>query len=263
MRVLASAAALASVALLVGAAAAPAKVSYDKRTTALRTVRTGVSYAITLENNAIKQSRAGNDAEAKKEIQNALHLLDQILPSAQSLTPPTDYSHIVPSNSWQNLSSNVRRIIELDEDALVTTEGANLRYELHSAAHYKEAVYNLVDLEIRYPMCSEAINYQGAPVVAGVSQGNPQVSVDVACDQPEQKVIIVLPSVSVVKLVPDGNAKVATMLNAGTIQVVLGGAESGGATMELEEDPPADTPVDSMIIPIRGNSHPEFFDEVM
>jgi hypothetical protein len=263
MRVLAPAAAITALVVLVLASAAPAKVSYDPRTTALRTVRTGVSYAMTLETNALKQSKAGNEAEAKKEIQNALHLLDQVLPSAQSLTPPTDYNHVVPSNSWENLTSHLRHIIEYDEDALTSSEPTSLRYELHSAAPIKEAIYNLVNLEIKYPMCSEAINLEGAPVVAGVSQGNPHLSVDVACDQGEQKVIVVLPTVTAMKIVPDGAAKSAVLLRANTVQVVLDGAKSGGVTMELPQDPPPGSPVDTMIVPIAGDSHPEYFDEVM
>lgn len=157
----------------------------------------------------------------------------------------------------------MRDVIELDEHALTAKEGASLRYDLHTAAPYKEAIYNLVDLEIRYPMCSEVINLQGAPVVAGVSQGNPHLSVDVACDQPEQKVIVVLPTVTAMKIVPDGAAKSAVLLRANTVQVVLDGAKSGGATMELPQDPPADAPVDTMVVPIAGDSHPEYFDEVM
>jgi len=83
MRILAAAALLTSV-LLLGASTAPAKSNYGPRTTALREVRLGVSYAMTLEANAIKQSKAGKEGASIDEVKNALHLLNQVLPASSS-----------------------------------------------------------------------------------------------------------------------------------------------------------------------------------
>lgn len=260
MRALVPAAVVAFVLVLAGATAGQAKVSYEPRATALRTVRLGVHYAITLEANALKLSRAGKDAEAKKEIHNALHLLDQVLPSAKRLTPLRNYFQYTPTSAWQDLSSNVREAIALDEQAL-EQNGFGFRQDLYSAGHHKESVYKLVDDEIRHPMCTELVNLQQI-TVAGVP-GNPQLSVDVACNQPEQEFIVVVPTSVVTKLAPDGKATSAVLLAADVIKVDLGGATSGGATMELQQNPPADAPVDSTVVPIAGDSHAEYIYDVM
>ena len=264
MRLLTPAAVLASLVVLCVASAAPGKVNADPRATALKTVRLGVSYAITLENNAAKQAKAGNDAEAKKELQNAVHLLDQVALDVKALTPPRDFNSWVLPNSWQKLDSTFRGVVGTDERAL-TSSGGSFLMDLYTANHFKEEIYKLVDNEIRHPMCSELINLQGPVTVNGVPQGNPQLSVDVACNQREKKVIVVLPmtAAAILKLAPDGAAKAAVLLRANAVQVVMDGATSGGATMELNGNPPPNAPVDSMIVPIAGDSHAEFFDEVM
>ena len=264
MRLLAPAAFIASLVVLGVASAAPGKVNGDPRATALKTARLGVSYAISLENNAAKQAKAGNEAEAKKELQNALHLLDQVAPEVKSLTPPRDFNSWVLPNSWQTLNSRFQGVIGVDERAL-TSSGGNFLLDLYTANHVKQAIYTQVDNEIRHPMCSELINLQGPVTVNGVPQGNPQLSVDVSCNQPEKKVIVVLPmtAAAILKLAPDGAAKAAILLKANAVQVVMDGAKSGGATMELNGNPAPNAQVDSMVVPIAGDSHPEFFDEVM
>ena len=261
MWILAPAAALVFALLLVIPSAAPAKASYDPRTTALRTVRLGVSYAMTLETNALKLARAGNEAGAKSEIQNALHLLDQVLPSAQSLTPPTDLNHYAPDDPWHNLTPNLRTVMMDDEDAL-HSKGYALLYNLTHAEPFKKAIYKLLDNEIRYPMCTEAVNVQSVSV-NGVTQGNPQFSVGVVCNMPVQSVYVVLPNEAITNLAPDGSAKAAIAIAANAIKVVMAGATDGGATGELPQTPPADAPVDSVVVPIAGDSHDEYFDEVM
>ncbi len=116
MRVMAPAAVLASVLLLVRAATAPAKVNDDVRTTALTTVKTNVDDAIKLEANAYKLWKAGEKAEAKKEIENSVKLLEGALPAADSLTPPLDLSKYVPDNSWERLGRNMRDVDLLGQE---------------------------------------------------------------------------------------------------------------------------------------------------
>ena len=224
----------------------------------------GLSYAMTLETNAIKLSKAGNEEGATKEIKNALHLLNQVLPSAKTLTPPDEFSHYAPANSWLHLTSNMKLLITMDESALRSTSPGGFRSELYNANHVKEQLYTLVDDEVRFPKCSELINLRGPITVNGVAQGSSQLSVDVSCNRPEQKVIVVVPANTVVKAAPDGQAK-AVILRAGHIvEVDLNGATSGGVTMQTSPDAAAPDPVDSDVIPIKGDSHPsEYFDEVM
>ena len=258
MRILA-AALLLSVVLGV-ASSAPAQTNADPRTTALKAVRLGVSYAITLENNAVKQQKAGHDAEAKKELQNALHLLDQVAPEVKSLTPPRDLNSWALPNSWQKLSSTFGGVVGTDERAL-TSSGSSFVADLYVAGHFKQEIYNLVDNEIRRPMCTELIDLRSM-TINGV-KGPSQLSIDVSCNQPEKKVIVLVPTVTVVQAVPDGGAVAAAMKAANVVEVDLNGAKSGGVTMQTSPDASAGAPVDDLIVPIAGDSHAEFFDEVM
>ena len=260
MRVLAPVAALASVLVLVLAAAAPAKVNDDVRTTALHTVRTGVEDALALEGNALKQWNAGNKEQAKKELENAEKILDGALPAADALTPPVDLSHYVPDNSWERLGRNMRDIIYWDKKA--TEKGANFHYDIVLAASKKHAVYTLVNNEITHPVCLEAINLQGPITVNGVPQGHSQLSIDVSCRQPEQKVIVDVPMNTVVQMVVDGDAKAAILKAGHIVEVDLNGAKSGGVTMQTSPDAAAPAPVDSDVVPIKGDSV-EYFDEIM
>jgi hypothetical protein len=75
MRVLAPAVALASVLVLVLAAAAPAKVNDDVRAAALHNVDGNVGDAIKLEQNAVYLVDHGNEAGARSEIKNSEQLL--------------------------------------------------------------------------------------------------------------------------------------------------------------------------------------------
>jgi hypothetical protein len=204
--------------------------------------------------------RAGNKAQAAKELENAEKLLDGALPAADALTPPLDLTHYVPDNSWERLGRNMRDIIYWDKRAL--EKGANFHYDIVLAAIKKHAVYTLVNNEITHPVCLEAINLEGPITVNGVPQGSSQLSVDVSCTSPEQKVIIDLPKNTVVQMAPDGNAKAAILKAGNIVEVDLNGAKSGGVTMQTSPDAAAPNPVDSDIVPIAGDSV-EYFDEIM
>jgi hypothetical protein len=262
MRILAAAALLASV-LLLGASAAPAKSDYGPRTTALREVRLGVSYAMTLEANAIKLSKAGKEGESIDEVKNALHLLKQVLPAAKTLTPPGIMKPWIPPSSWEKLISRLTYVIGADEDSLRATTPLGGRYPLYHANEVKDEIYKLLDAEIRRPMCTELINLRGPITVNGVPQGPSQLSVDVSCKQPEQKVIVVVPTSTVVQAVPDGGATAVAVKAASVVEVDLNGAKSGGVTIETKPDAAAGAPVDSDVIPIAGDSHDEYFGEGM
>ena len=259
MRILA-AGLLLSVALGV-ASSAPAQTNADARTTALKTVRLGVSYAITLENNAVKQEKAGQHAEAKKELQNALHLLDQIAPEVKSLTPPRDFNSWALPNEWQKLNNTFLGVVGTDERALSAGDASFFAADLAVASHFKQEIYKLVDNEIRRPMCAELINLRSM-TINGV-KGPSQLSVDVSCNRPEKKVIVVVPTVTIVQAVPDGGAVAAAMKAANVVEVDLNGAKSGGVTMQTSPDATAGAPVDDLVVPIAGDSHAEYFDEVM
>jgi len=265
MRVLAPAAALVSVLVLVLAASAPARTNDDDvRTTALHTVRTGVEDALALEGNALKQWHAGNKAQAAKELENAEKILDGALPAADALTPPLDLSHYVPDNSWERLGRNMRDIIDWDKRAL--EKGANFHYDILLAATKKHAVYTLVNNEITHPVCLEAINLQGPITVNGVPQGHSQLSIDVSCTRPVQKIVILTPTELIQKLDADNAAMKATMVGPHVAELVMGGAKSGGVTMETQPDAAPNVPVDD-IVEIKGDSRSpstvEYFDEVM
>ena len=161
---------------------------------------------MTLETNAIKQSKAGNEEAATKELKNALHLLNQVLPSAKSLTPPDDFKHYVPENSWTNLTRSMKYLITVDESALRSISPGGFRSELYTADNIKKHLFELVDDEIRYPMCSELINLRGPITVNGVPQGSSQLSVDISCTKPVNKMFVVVPSNRVVTVVADGPA---------------------------------------------------------
>jgi len=260
MRILAAAVLLMSVAVLGAASSAPARANGDPRTTALKTVRLGVSYAISLENNAVKQEKAGHNAEAKKELQNAVHLLDQVAPEVKSLTPPRDFNSWALPNAWQKLSSTFGGVVGTDERAL-TSSGSSFVADLYVADHFKQEIYNLVDNEIRRPMCAELINLRSM-TINGV-KGPSQLSVDVSCNRPEKKVIVVVPTVTVVQAVPDGGAMAVAVKAANVVEVDLNGAKSGGVTIQTSPDATAGAPVDDLVVPIAGDSHDEYFDEVM
>jgi hypothetical protein len=264
MRVMASAAALASVLVLVLAASAPARLNDDVRTTALHTVRTSVEDALALEGNALKQWNAGNKAQAAKELENAEKLLDGALPAADALTPTLDLTHYVPDNSWERLGRNMRDIIYWDKRAL--EKGASFHYDILLAATKKHDVYTLVNNEITHPACLEAINLQGPITVNGVPQGSSQLSVDVSCTRPVQKIVILTPTEAIKQMVTDGGAKAAVLKAANVVEVDLNGAKSGGVTMQTQPDAAPSAPVDD-IVEIKGDSRDpstvEYFDEVM
>ncbi len=261
MRILPVAALLTSV-LLLGASAAPAKSNYGPRTSALREVRLGVSYAQTLEANAIKQSKAGNEEASIAEVKNALHLLNQVLPAAKSLTPPGIFKPWVHPGPWEKLISSLEYVIRGDEDSIHATTPEGARYYLHSVSEAKENIYKLLDAEIRRPMCTELINLRGPITINGVPQGSSRLSVDVSCNQPEQKVIVAVPGSTVAQAAPDGQATVVVKA-ANVVEVDLNGATSGGVTIETSPDASSGKPVDSLIVPIAGDSHDEYFGEVM
>ena len=219
MRVLAPAVALASVLVLVLAAAAPAKVNDDVRTTALTTVKTNVDDAIKLEANAYKQWKAGNKAQARKEIENAVTLLDGALPAADALTPPVDLTKYVPDNSWERLGRNMRDVIYWDKRA-VEKNGA-FDYDIVKAALTKHAIYALVNNELTHPVCLEAINLQGPITVNGVPQGHSQLSVDVSCTRPVQKIVLLTPNELIQKLEADGAAMKASLIGPHLIEVEI------------------------------------------
>jgi hypothetical protein len=264
MRVMAPAVALASVLVLVLAAAAPAKVNDDVRTTALHTVRTGVEDALALEGNALKQWNAGNKEQAKKELENAEKILDGALPAADALTPPVDLSHYVPDNSWERLGRNMRDIIYWDKRAM--EKGANVHYDLLLAAAKKRDVYTLVNNEITHPVCLELINLRGPITVNGVPQGSSQLSVDVSCTRPVQKIVLMTPNELIAKLEADNAAQKAFLRAPSVVEIDLNGAKSGGVTIQTSPDAAAPNPVDD-VVQIKGDSKSpstvEVFDEVM
>jgi hypothetical protein len=264
MRVMAPVAALASVLVLVLAAATPARVNDDVRTTALHTVRTSVEDALALEGNALKQWNAGNKAQAAKELENAEKLLEGALPAADALTPPLDLSHYVPDNSWERLGKNMRDIIYWDKRAL--EKGANFHYDILLTATKKHAVYTLVNNELTHPVCLEAINLQGPITVNGVPQGHSQLSVDVSCTRPVQKFVLLTPNELIQKLDADNAAMKATLIGPHVVELDMGGAESGGVTIQTQPDAAPNAPVDD-IVEIKGDSRSpstvEYFDEVM
>ena len=259
MRVTAPAAALAFALVLVVAAPAPAKVSDDVRTTALQTVNTNVDDAIKLELNALNLWTHGNKAGARSEIENSQNLLDGALGAADALTPPLDLSHYVPDHSGEYLGRNMRDAIFWDKRS--AEKGANFHYDILLALQKKEAVYKLVNRELTHPVCYEAINLQRT-TVDNVQQGPSQLSVDVACSQPEQKVIVALPANTVAKMVLDGSAVSATLDAPNVVEIKLNGAKSGGVTMQTTPDAAAPDPVDTGIVPIKGDSV-EVFDDIM
>ena len=227
-------------------------------------MRTGVEDALALEGNALKQWNAGNKEQAAKELENAEKILDGALPAADSLTPPLDLSHYVPDNSWERLGRNMRDIIYWDKKAM--EKGANVHYDLVLAATKKHAVYTLVNNEITHPVCLEAINLQGPVTVNGVPQGSSQLSVDVSCTRPVQKIVILTPVEAIKQVTTDGGAKVAVLKTAHVLEVDLNGAKSGGATMQTTPDATPNAPLDD-VVEIKGDSRNpstvEVFDEVM
>ena len=129
MRVLASAAVLASVALLVGAAAAPARVSDDVRAAALHNVDGNLGDAIKLERNAVDLVDHGNEAGARSEIKNSEQLLNKALPAAKALTTPPELRQFAPpDSSWDRVEENTNSAITWDKRALEQSGGALATY---------------------------------------------------------------------------------------------------------------------------------------
>ena len=192
---------LASLALLVGAAAAPARVSDDVRAAALHNVDGNLGDAIKLEQNAVYLVDHGNEAGARSEIKNSEQLLNKALPAAKALTTPPELRQFAPPDtSWDRVEENTNSAITWDKRALEQSGGALATY-VGIALKKKEAVYSLVHAEITHPMCSELINLQGPITVNGVPQGGSQLSVDVACSRPVGKLIIVLPMATITKMI--------------------------------------------------------------
>ena len=194
--ILAAVAALTSV-LLLGASRRGA--GEGRTTTHARrrcaNVRLGVSYAQTLEANAIKQSKAGHEEASIDEVKNALHLLNQVLPAAKSADASRRSSSPgCTQDSWDEarpepeVRDHGRRV-----DSIRARSPEGVRYELHTESNIKKNLYELVDNEIRYPMCTELINLRGPVKVNGVPQGSSQLSVDISCTKPVNKVIVVVP----------------------------------------------------------------------
>jgi hypothetical protein len=125
MRVIAPAAILASLALLIGAAAAPAKVNDDVvRAAALHNVDGNLGDAIKLEQNAVYLVDHGNEAGARSEIKNSEKLLNSALPAADALTtPPELRTFAPPDTSWDRVGENTRSAITWDKRALEQSGG--------------------------------------------------------------------------------------------------------------------------------------------
>jgi hypothetical protein len=257
MRVLASATVLASLALLVGAASAPARVSDDDvRAAALHNVDANLGDAIKLEQNAVYLVDHGNEAGARSEIKNSESLLNKALPAADALTTPAELRQFAPPDtSWDRVGENTRSAITWDKRALEQSGGALATY-VGIALKKKEAVYSLVHAEIKHPMCSELINLQGPITVNGVPQGSSQLSVDVACSRPVTKVIVALPGVTVMKMIPDGQVIDAILSAADVMQLKMNAGRSGGVTVETAKPVTGTQKIETEIIPIAGDSHP-------
>jgi hypothetical protein len=255
MRVLAPAAVLASLALLVGAAAAPARVSDDVRAAALHNVDGNLGDAIKLEQNAVYLVDHGNEAGARSEIKNSEQLLNKALPAVKALnTPPELRTFAPPDTSWERLIENTNSALSWDKRALEQSGGA-LATLVGIALKKKEAVYSLVHAEITHPMCSELINLQGPITVNGVPMTGSRLSVDVACSRPVGKLIIVLPLVTIDKMYMDGQA-VSGILSQDDVMKIKMGGKSGGVTVDTVKPIPATQEVETEIVPIVGDSHP-------
>jgi hypothetical protein len=150
---------------------------------------------------------------------------------------------------------NTRSAITWDKRALEQSGGAFATY-VGIALKKKEAVYSLVHAEITHPMCSELINLQGPITVNGVPQGGSQLSVDVACSRPVSKLIVVLPTVTITKMIMDGQAVSGILSQADVMQIKMNAGRSGGVTVQTIQPMTGAQKVETEVIPIAGDSHP-------
>src|SRR5262249_7956957 len=144
-------------------------------------IKTDLGGALQLERNALAQSKAGDDGEAKTEIQNSVELLDSGLPAASWMDAPDRFDAVgAPHSVWSHFDIDYAEILTLDKRAL-KQKGAALQATVHEALARKQDLYNDVTGQLRSYDCRELINLQGPITVNGVPQGQAVLTIDWTC----------------------------------------------------------------------------------
>jgi len=257
---------LASLLALAFAAAAPARVSdEEQRQLALHTVKENVSDAIKLEKNAVTLLRAGNVKGADQEIKNSKQLLDGAMGAAEALTPPSDLDRFVAvypgDHNWEGLAHTMRLAYGEDSAALLTDSTSKKIDEVMLALVRKAGIDSLVSSELKVPMCSLLINTQPSPSVNGTPLSTAiEVDVVVSC-RAKLKELALKVAAPYLKQLQSERPTQKPYATGNFVKVVANGDKSAGVEMVLDPKPPAGTALPIDVVPLAGDSHPEYFGE--
>jgi hypothetical protein len=230
---------------------------------ALKILKTDLGDALKLERDALQLSNAGEDADARSELENARGLIVAAEPAAEWMSAPPVLALRGRDDPWESFEDDIYDIDNLDKLAS-HEKGSRLRSALEAANLKKLAAYALVSNELAHPDCAEIINRQGPLVVDNVPQGPTTVTVDFACKQRIDEFFIALPTISAMQALASPPAQSATIEDGGElIKVDVDGAKSGGVTFETTPDAAAGDKVDGEVVPIAGDSVTEYIPEVM
>jgi hypothetical protein len=131
------------------------------------------------------------------------------------------------------------------------------------ALQKKEQIRDAVTAQLKDTNCAELVNLHGPIVVNGVPQGQPQLTVEVSCKEPEKSIYVDIPLDIITGIDPD-NGDTAKILPGGKVgEIDLHGAKTGGAVIETNPAPAAGTPITDEVVPIAGDSTVEIVQEVM
>jgi len=111
------------------------------------------------------------------------------------------------------------------------------------------------------PACTELINLQGPVKVDGVAQGPSELTVAFHCREKMRDYIVDVPDEAITKVMP-APGESYTMEGSHTLVIKPKTATSGSVTMETNPDPSDGQPVQSLVVPIAGDSV-QYYDEVM
>lgn len=232
----------------------------DPRTQDLKVAQVDLRAALTYERFALKAAEAGDHATVRKELNAAEKALTSMGSIPYRLTPPADLStlQIGRPDPWPFFSNRFEVAQADDRDAMQKPTQAV--EHIKAAMVLKNQMYDMVTFDLDHP-CGELINVEGPIKVNGVPQGQTQVTVEFSCKMKLGDVDIEIPDVTWSSV--DAGTDPVTLKAGGKVaEVNAEGSTNVTMTGTTDPDPAAGDSVDTIIVPIKGDSA-DYFIETM
>jgi hypothetical protein len=230
----------------------------DPRTEDLKVAKVDLRAALTYESFALKAAEAGDHATVKKELTAAEKALTSMGSIPYRLTPPLDFDNaqIGRPDPWPFFSHRFEVAQAQDREAMRLPTKA-VEY-IKEALRLKNQMYDMVAFDLDHP-CGELVNVEGPVEVNGAPQGPTKVTVGFSCKMKLDDVEIEIPNVTWSNV--DAGSDPVTLNAGGKIaDVKAGGATSVSITGTTNPDPATGDSVDSLVVPIAGDSVDYFID---